>query len=366
MRWSLGVARIRGVPVRLHVTFVLLLAALLAWAVARAGWRAAAWELGFLVLLLACVVAHELAHTLVARVRGLPIRHITLYPFGGMTAFASRPAQETEVAIAVAGPLTNLAFSGLIFLATGGRVASAPLEPTLGGIVAMLFWANLVLGLFNLLPAFPLDGGRILRGLLARRLGLARATHWAGTIGQIAGLALLAWGIARNPWLAIAGVVILLGASAELLRTRGLRRLHRHRVRDAMSSPIETISAEATLAAVADWWRDAPMVDFAVVRDDQLVGFLPAARLWAAMERLPSGRPVAELMSPVGAPLSPDTLLLEALDGRDVDVGTALPVLDQDGRLVGFITPARVERTLSLLRAISEEELDDTDAAHRS
>ncbi len=364
MRWSLRMARVRGVPVRLHATFLLLLAVLLGWAAVHSGWLAALWELLFLVLLLLCVVAHELAHALVARARGVPIRHITLYPFGGVSVFAARLPQGTEAAIALAGPLTNLVVAVALLVLTGGSAASLSLRPSLTGVVAMLFWANVVLGLFNLLPAFPLDGGRILRGLLVRRMGSARATLWAGTFGQATGIVLLAWGAAHNPWLAIVGVIILVGASAELLRTRGLRSLERHRVRDAMAAPIETVAADATIAAVADWWHDAPLVDFAVMEGERIVGFLPAARLWAARQHSAPDRRVSELMSAVGDPLSPGTRLLEALDGRQVEPGTALPVLDDHGRLVGFITPARVERTLSLLRALSEEEIEPSRDQH--
>lgn len=353
MRWAARVARVGGVPVRVHATFALLVLLLLAYSVWRLGWRATLWELAFLVLLFLCVVLHELAHTVVALARGVPITGITLYPFGGVSELGARPQGGTEVGIALAGPASNLAIAACLLVATAGKVPSYQPGASLAGVIGMLFWANLILALFNLLPAFPLDGGRILRGLLARRLGVARATTWAGALGQIAGIVFIAWGVARDPWLALVGVIVLLGATAELQRTQGLRRLQSHRVRDAMVRQLETVAPHATLQTVAEWWREVPLTDFAVVENERVVGYLPAARLWTSLRQRGDAARVADVMSPVGEPLDPDTPLLEALEGRETAPGAALPVVDDDGGLVGMITPERVARTLALLRALS-------------
>src|SRR6201987_2102337 len=192
MRWSFKLARIAGIDVRIHATFFLLLGFVAYFAGHRAG---ASWGLNAVLLWLLvflCVLLHELGHALAAKAYGIPTVDITLYPIGGvarMEKMPEKPAQ--ELVVAIAGPLVNVVIIivlGAVLFATGGLDLTAIVtDPNL---LQILFWTNIVMVIFNLIPAFPLDGGRVLRALLATRMEYALATRVAAGIGQGIALAL--------------------------------------------------------------------------------------------------------------------------------------------------------------------------------
>jgi Zn-dependent protease len=191
-RWAPRIATIRGIPIRVHLSFGLVMLFLLWRTGSASGLRVAALEQVFIVAVFACVGLHELAHAVTALRHGLPISGITLYPFGGVARMGRRPPSgRLEVTIAAAGPIANLLIAAAILALTAGRVL-APGDSLALRMLGMLFWANLILAGFNLLPAFPLDGGRVFRGLLTTRMGWARATVWAASVGQVVGAVLIA------------------------------------------------------------------------------------------------------------------------------------------------------------------------------
>ncbi|MBN1419713.1 MAG: site-2 protease family protein [Planctomycetes bacterium] len=213
MKWTYPLFRIFGIPLRLHVSFLLLLAILGISGLLHEGPLAAAIQVGAVVAVFAGVVLHELGHALVARAHHIPVVSITLYPIGGIARLREMPRKPAvELQVAAAGPAVSLALAGL---AAGIRaIPGLPEVPFM--LANLLFQANLILGLFNLLPGFPMDGGRILRSFLAMRRPYVRATEISARIGQMVAAGLLVFGILQGYILmAAVAVFIFFAAQAE-------------------------------------------------------------------------------------------------------------------------------------------------------
>jgi Zn-dependent protease len=183
--WSINLFRVRGIQLSVHSSFFLLLA----WS-ANDGWKedrfvGMAWYVGILLAFFVCVVLHEFGHSFTARHFGIGVRRILLMPIGGMAEFTSIPREpHRELLITLAGPAVNFVIAGLIWLFV--RPSEGPeYTANVTGLLQLLLHWNLVMGVFNLLPAFPMDGGRILRALLAWKMPYVRATFWAATVGKI-------------------------------------------------------------------------------------------------------------------------------------------------------------------------------------
>ncbi len=213
---SLSVGRVAGIPIRLHWTFFLLVVFVAAvdWG---SGARTVVSGLAWIVALFASVVVHEIAHCMVARRRGAQVLGIVLFPLGGLSQLERMPtAPGDELAIAIVGPLTSLVL-GMLLLVAGVAIGAHVWPPTLfaGSMWARLGWLNLLLGAFNLLPALPMDGGRVLRASLERHHDHLEATLLAGRIARFVGLALVVVGFLLDVWLLLIGIFVLLGARAE-------------------------------------------------------------------------------------------------------------------------------------------------------
>lgn len=349
------VATVAGVPVRVHLSFAVLLI-FLCWFAGRAGGVSAViTELVFVTLVLLCVVAHELAHAIAARFHGVPVKNVTLYPFGGLATFSDRlPGGLAESRIAVAGPLANLVLAGLFLLVARGQptITSLP-GSAMGGLPSSLFWANVTLGLLNLAPVLPLDGGRALRGVLARRLGDQRATRILGAAGQVAGILLLVWGFVVDPWFGLLGFLVLVGATGELQRIQPLALLAGHRVRDVMHREILIVAPEAPLSALMERSAAAPISDLIVVDAGTPLGYIPAAKLWRPGGFGNAERTVAkDIILPLGSPITATATLQEARVAFAGNPKTPLPVVDSGGAPVGLLTSTRLSRSQALLDAL--------------
>ena len=227
MRWSLSVGRVSGIRVELHATFLLFIG----WIAAERGLLAgrpgpALAAVTLMLLVFACVVLHELGHALVARRFGVATRDIVLLPIGGVARLERLPDRpRQELLVALAGPAVNLAVAALLVpLVALVRASAAPAGP-LGDLLETLLAVNLALVAFNLIPAFPMDGGRVLRALLALRLSHVRATRIASFVGQGAALVLGAAGaLALRSWvLGLAALFVFVAAGEEraLAQARG-------------------------------------------------------------------------------------------------------------------------------------------------
>jgi Zn-dependent protease len=226
MRSSLKVASIFGIEVRIHVTFLLYLAWIWLNYYQVAGLSGAIQGILLILALFACVLLHEFGHAFAARAFGIRTPDITLWPFGGVARLNRIPDKPwQELIVAIAGPLVNVVIAALLFLihGTAGIQQAEHLESPRVDLLAKLAWVNIILVLFNLIPAFPMDGGRVLRALLAMVMPYAQATQIAARLGQ--GLAILfaVFGFIYNPILIFIAFVIFVGAQQELAMARANR-----------------------------------------------------------------------------------------------------------------------------------------------
>jgi Zn-dependent protease len=214
---SVSIGRIAGIPIRVHWTFALLIGLVVVanWSLGRA---AVATGLLWIFALFAFVVAHEISHCLVARRRGANVLGIILIPLGGLSQLEAMPeAPVDEFAVAIVGPLTSLGL-GVALIALGLLAGAHVWPPTLfaGSWWARLAWLNLLLGMFNFLPALPMDGGRVLRATLARHRSNLEATLLAGRVARYVAFAMIFVGILYDFWLVLIGVFVLMGSNAEV------------------------------------------------------------------------------------------------------------------------------------------------------
>ncbi|HVX19539.1 MAG TPA: site-2 protease family protein [Acidimicrobiales bacterium] len=214
-RWSIPVLRVGGITVRLHVTFIALVA-LVAFAAASAG-ESAVGAVGWLAALFACVIVHELAHSLVARRKGVAVHEIDLLPIGGVSRLERIPENwRDETVIAAAGPAASVVVA-LVAFGAAALAGTALWPPTVFGrsVLVRLGWVNLLLAAFNLVPAFPLDGGRVFRALLERGRSRGEATRIAARISRAFAVAMIAIGFLYNLWLIVIGLFVIVAGRAE-------------------------------------------------------------------------------------------------------------------------------------------------------
>ena len=219
MSWSLNIGKVAGTVVRVHLTFLLFLAWIFAASYSQGG-GATAWDsVIFMVLLFLCVLLHEFGHIFTARYFGVPTPYVTLLPIGGVAQLERIPEEPgQEFLIAIAGPLVNVAITILLVVVGGATLhgyAATALDNTSISMIDRLAAVNLFLALFNMIPAFPMDGGRVLRAILASRMGYVHATEVAAAIGQFVAFALGFIGLMYNPILIFIAIFVYLAASSE-------------------------------------------------------------------------------------------------------------------------------------------------------
>lgn len=283
MRGSFSLGRIARIDVRIHVTFFLLLA-WIGFVYHRSGGMPAAIDgVLFVLLIFLLVVLHEFGHALAARRYGITTRDITLLPIGGLARLERMPEKPAEeIVVALAGPAVNVAIAMALWLfigLTGGIPDPQVMEQTRVPLALRLFSVNVWLVLFNMIPAFPMDGGRVLRAVLATRMNYARATQLAASIGQ--GIAFLFFivGLWWNPMLLLIAVFIYFGASSEAAHAQMKNISKDLRVSAAMVTQFQTLPLQATLNEAAEaLLRTSQHESRSLTMRERCMGFLPAMR----------------------------------------------------------------------------------------
>lgn len=360
------IGRAFGIDVKMHWTFLLLLGVFGYLAYQRSGSTASALvTVGIIVALFFCVLLHEYGHSLVAQRLGIGIRDITLLPIGGVARMKALPEKPwDEVKIAVAGPLVNVVlapvFLGLALL-FGADFTATP-DPfagirSAGQAFFYLTIINVVLAVFNLIPAFPMDGGRVLRGLLATRFGAVRATDISSAVGQVFAAGFFLLGILSNAFLlALVAVFIFFGASGEAQMVRQREMLRGLSVGDVMGSKrrTETVTPYHTFGQVLDAVIHGYQEDFPVVDEDgNLVGIITRNEIMAAAHSPEKFNSVRDLMRTDFPTISPNADLFA--EGNKVlqESGLrAIPVLE-NGELAGMLTVEDIGQA-NLLRDIRQ------------
>jgi Zn-dependent protease/CBS domain-containing protein len=339
--WTL--CRVAGIPIRVHWTFLLLLA----WVVL--GYRSEGRDaqatmqgVAFVLALFGCIVLHELGHALAARRYGVATADITLLPIGGLARLDRIPEDpRQEVVIALAGPAVNFVIvaSLLIGGVRPGVYPGSAGDPFRAGFLWQLLVVNGFIAVFNLLPAFPMDGGRVFRALLAMRLDYLRATQIAAATGRSMALLFGLLGIASgNPLLILIAVMVWAGATGEALQVEQKHLLAGARVRDAMLTDYRQVAAEDTLGHAAELLISGWQHDFPVVEHGRAVGLLTRDALIQGLARGGPEARVGGFVRPGLASIDAGEPLASALDRLRAAEGACLQVLDH-GRPVGLLTP---------------------------
>lgn len=336
MRWSLRLGSVFGIRIELHVTFLLFLA----WIAISQGLfsgspqRALTSVLLFL-LVFACVVLHELGHALMARRYGIRTRDIVLLPIGGVARLQRMPEKpEQEIAIALAGPAVNVAIVLVLFVALWVFQGGASID---GGVLDTLLLVNIVMIAFNLIPAFPMDGGRVLRALLALHMPYARATAIAAGVGQAFALLFAVVGLFWNHMLVFVALFVFLAASEEraLVEQRG--RISGLPVQAAMITQFEVLAVDDRLARPMQLLVTGAQQDFPVADGETVVGMLSRNDLIRALQRGGTEQRVGDVMRPPGDVAEAGEPLEEVVARMRANGRSALPVMSQ-GDMVGLVT----------------------------
>ena len=357
-RWRWRIGRLFGITIYIHATFLLLLL----WvglANLPLGVRAALGGVGLILAVFATVVLHELSHALTARRFGVRTREIVLLPIGGVSSLERMPEKPIqELLITLAGPSTNLAIAlvlfGLIRL-LGGPVALSSLQVTGGPFLTKFMWINVSLAVFNLLPAFPMDGGRILRATLALRMSYARATEVAAHLGQAMALLFGLLGLFSNPLLVLIAVFIWMGAQQESSLVQMRAALTGLSVRDAMITDYRVVGRRDPLAKAVELTLAGFQHDFPVVEEHRAVGVLTRSDLVRGLSAAGNTAPVEEWMHRDFGTAESGEMLEFALSKFAAQEPTTLVVV-KDGEVVGIITPENVGELVMFETAVRERQ----------
>jgi len=343
MTWSFPIGRLLGSEIRVHATFFLLLVWIGAAAWLEGGAEAAAVNVAFILALFACVVAHEFGHALMARRYGITTPDITLLPIGGLARLDRMPENPRhEIAVALAGPAVNVVIwlaLALVFHAGLSLDPMLDLEDPGAGFFARLAALNLFLAVFNLIPAFPMDGGRVFRAILSMFMGRARATDFAARAGHVVAFFFAFIGLTGgNPFLILIAVFVFIAASAEnadVLMRETARSLT---ARSAMITSFEALSPDDTISAAANSLIRTTQHEFPVVEDGALVGFLSRQAIFSALNDGATARKVVEAMDREIPRVGLHAPLTEVLDAMAGATAPAVAVEDRAGAFLGYIT----------------------------
>lgn len=339
--FSFPIARILGIQLRIHYTFFLIVLIFALGATAPGGLGVVSAMI-WLVLIFACVLIHELGHSLLAKRKGATVKAIVLLPIGGVSQLENLPESPAdEFAIAIVGPLASIGLAAMS--AAGAAALKVSLWPPNlydGALLSRLAWFNLLIGIFNLIPAFPLDGGRVLRSLLQRRRSLENATRLASRIGRAVALLLIAGGIFYSLWLVIIGVFIFFGASSEEAATIAHSRMKSLFVKDVMVTNPITVDAATQTGYLLDMTRRTSQREFPMIEGGHYAGMITADHLMT----YPPGTYVGYIADRGCPAVAPSDLLEDAeMKVLGPSRRPAIAVIDE-GQVVGLLTQADVAR----------------------
>jgi Zn-dependent protease/CBS domain-containing protein len=346
MKWSLKIGSILGIPLKVHVTFLFLLLIIFFAGRSIIGVGGVQGVI-FVALIFASVVFHELSHAMVARHYGINVVDITLLPIGGVARMPTTPDDpRQEVLISAAGPAASLILAiSLWFLSDllgyGLSFWNVSIQ---GNLLAQLAAVNIILAIFNLIPAFPMDGGRVLRGLLALYISPLSATRIAVGIGQMLAIGLFFLGLlSMNLFMILIALFVYMGAEAEERQLGMMLPLKGVTARSAMVSDIEVLSLHETVGEVAERYCRGFQEDFPVVDERRLVGLISRDGLIDALHKRGPSSPVSEAMARDFPTATEDTPLMEILEKIQATGSKAVPIL-RAGEIRGLITLDQIGR----------------------
>jgi Zn-dependent protease/CBS domain-containing protein len=356
MKWAWKLGRFAGIDVYMHVTFLLLVGFIALSAYRQTGTLASAvGGVVFILALFASVILHEFGHALTARRYHIATRDITLYPIGGVARLERMPDKPIEeLWVALAGPAVNVVIALLLFVwlsVTGGLTPLAQMGVVDGPLLERLLYANVSLVLFNLLPAFPMDGGRVLRALLALRLDYVRATQIAALLGQAMAVLFGFAGLFGNPFLLFIAWFVWMAASQESSLVQIKSALGNIPVSRAMLKDYRTVSPDDPLQVVIDLILAGSQQDFPVAAEGRVVGVLTRQAVLTALSKRGEAGRVAEVMERDFHTASPNDMLEPLFLSMQAQRCRIVPVVNH-GQLVGLVTLENIGEFLMIQSAL--------------
>lgn len=358
MSWSWKLGRVAGIPIYLHWTFLILIA----WLVAAGAMEGGSLEAGlsqggFVLALFGCVVLHELGHALTAQRFGVPTTDITLLPIGGVARLQripERPAQ--ELLVALAGPAVNLVIILILWFVFGVRMPGAADSDEVlhAGFWSKLLLVNVFLAGFNMLPAFPMDGGRVLRALLAMTLPYARATRVAASVGQLMAIAFGLFGLSNGaPMLLFIALFVWIGAEAEAVQVAERAALKGVPVRQAMLTEFHRLRGDETLGRAANLLLAGTQQDFPLELEGGEPLVLTRANLMAGLAASGPDAHVRDFATAAAPTVEADGPLVAAVASLR-ERGAPCAQVTQDGEVVGLLTLENVAELLMVREALGK------------
>jgi Zn-dependent protease len=353
MNWALTIGSIAGTRVRLHITFLLFLAWIGIADYLAGGTSAAVESIVFILLVFLCVTLHEFGHIAMARRFGVNTPQVILSPIGGIAAMERMPEKpRQELLVAIAGPLVNVAIALALMVLFGlGLRQITAIDFDTATLAERLLIVNLVLIAFNLVPAFPMDGGRVLRAVLAMNMGAPRATALAARIGQGFAMVFFVMGLLWNPMLMVVGVFIYFAAGAEEQQAAFAGFASRLTVRDAMEPSPAVLHVDQPVSAAIDALLATPQKEFPVLdAAGHVAGLLDRDQMIVCLRDRGAAVPVGEVMRD-GDPLLPGDPLDEAYARMRDRGASAEVVVDGRGRVMGVLTAENVAEMMMVENA---------------
>lgn len=357
MKWSIKLGRYYGIDVYIHATFLMLIAALALISFLQGeSFQDTLIGVGFVLAIFGCVLLHEFGHALAARRYNIPTRDITLYPIGGVARLERMPENpKEELLVALAGPAVNVVIALLLFVylySTSNLVPLETLGMTEGSLLERLMIVNIMLVVFNLLPAFPMDGGRVVRALLANWLDYTDATQIAAALGQ--GMALVFGFIGFffiHPFLLFIAFFVWIGAEQEASMVRMKSALGGIPVLRAMITEFHTLSPESPLSEAVELIIRGSQQDFPVVEEGRVVGVLTRSDLMKALANQDTQSTVSTIMKSDFTIVHPYDMLESAFARLQECQCQTIPVV-KDNRLVGLITSENIGEFMMIQSAL--------------
>ncbi|QCR23877.1 site-2 protease family protein [Pontibacter sp. SGAir0037] len=358
MKWSLSLGRIAGIRILMHWTFLILIAWIVFQEVSRGSDTTTVLiTVGFVLSLFLCVILHELGHSLTARRYGIPTKAITLLPIGGLASLQRMPEKpKQELLIAVAGPAVNVVIALVLWLIlpplreTPNEAFFTRITPQ--NFLYLLMMVNVILVAFNAIPAFPMDGGRVLRALLAFKLGRVRATQIAANLGQFLAIFFAFIGFFYNPFLILIGAFVFFGAYSENIMVQHLDFLRGHKVREGMMTTFLTLAPTDTIRHALDKLLMGSDQDFLVEQDGQVLGTLTRMQLIQAVKEEKMQAVVTEIMTTEFCRFEAKDKLAKAYTELQRSKAPLCPVFD-NGRLVGVINSENINEFIMIKSALT-------------
>jgi Zn-dependent protease len=349
---TVGVLTIFGVPIRFHFTFVLLVIFLIVMGLG--GKQSAVTSVLYIGALFGSVLLHEIGHAVVSKRYGIRTIEIVMFPIGGVARLERSPKPHQEFWIAIAGPLVNLLIAGAAFSFVEWRkaidVVAEMTRPSELGLLERIAFGNLILAAFNMIPAFPMDGGRVLRSVLARFKPEDEATRIAAGAGRLLAIAMALYGLLNTHYMLVfIAFFVYLGAAQESAVAKGRLLTHGIPVRAAMMTKYYTLSHGDTIREAANLLLSTAQQDFPVMHADQVVGLLGRNLLLKAMANEGPDSYVAAAMERNFTSFPPDMNLAEALPL--MAQGSPCALVMDNGQLMGLLTTDNLSEFL-VLRSI--------------